>query len=140
MQLLDLFRRRQQDIGTDFPDIDPMPTDHVLGDFEPEPEPDVPLPLIRFLTMGGAVVAVTAYRFTTTVTWKGRPYVDRENPRKVDGFRWECGGCSATGATDGSSGPRMDFGSYLPDEWDLARTDANDHANKCRAMDPAALD
>lgn len=136
MQLLDLFRRRQQDTGTDFPDIDPMPTDHEPGDIEPEP--DVPLPLIRFLTMGGATVDVHASRFSTRYSWKGRPYVN-DTAREVDGFRWKCGGCSATGATDGSSGPRWDYGCYLPEEWDLARADANDHATRCRAMDPAAL-
>ncbi|MFD3782094.1 hypothetical protein [Streptomyces sp. NPDC058612] len=139
MQLLDLFRRRQEDTVTDSRDIDPMPADYVPGDGEPEPVPDAPLPLIRFLTMGGATVEVHASRFSTRYSWKGRPYVN-DTAHEVDGFRWECGGCAATGATDGSNGPRWDYGRYLPDERDLVRADANDHATRCRAMAPTALD
>ncbi|WP_327135920.1 hypothetical protein OG311_38120 (plasmid) [Streptomyces sp. NBC_01343] len=103
------------------------------------PELPAPVPLMRFLTVGHAVVEVHTHRFTTRYTCQGRPYADPANPREVEGFRWKCGGCGATGETDGSSGPRFDYGRYLPEERDQVRADANAHATVCRAMAPTAL-
>ncbi|MCX4784648.1 hypothetical protein [Streptomyces sp. NBC_01264] len=131
MQLLDLFRRRKEDTVTDPRDIDPMPTDPMPGDVEPVPAASAAL--MRFLTVCRAVVEVHNYQFRTRYTYKGRPYVG-ETAYQVDGFRWECGGCEAHGGTHGSSGPRWDYGRYLPGERDLVRKDANGHAGECRAM------
>ncbi|MGS2645798.1 hypothetical protein [Streptosporangium sp. G12] len=88
--------------------------------------------LARFLTVGGATVDVQSVRFTTRYTFRGRPYVDAA--REVDGFAWQCLGCDATGATDGSNPIQFDYGRYLPNERDLARREANAHAERCRAM------
>ncbi|WP_030872592.1 hypothetical protein [Streptomyces sp. NRRL F-2747] len=44
------------------------------------PELLAPVPLMRFLTVGHAVVEVHAHRFTTRYTRQGRPYADPANP------------------------------------------------------------
>ncbi|MCO6011470.1 hypothetical protein NE236_41625 [Actinoallomurus purpureus] len=119
---------------------------------EQEPtQPDGDPPLMRFLTVGGAVVELRSKRFKTR--WhpaKGRPdavvelrskrFKTRWHPAKgrpdavvepyeVDGFAWECLGCDASGRDS-----RSYAGDYLPRERDEARDDANDHASACRAM------
>ncbi|KIZ17356.1 hypothetical protein [Streptomyces natalensis] len=93
-----------------------------------------PTAVMRFLTQGGATVEVRSHRFTTHYTWQGRPYVSGDSTREVDGFVWECLGCDADGRFDGSRGPSLDYGRYLPNERDVARRDANSHAEKCRAL------
>lgn len=109
----------------------------VTTDTEANPEPTIQEPqsevVMRFLTTCGATVEVLNYPFETRYTWQGRPYTSNEM-RQVDGFIWVCQGCRASGSTDGSTGPRGDYGRYLPDELDLARKDANRHAGECRAM------
>lgn len=99
------------------------------------PEPVATAPLMRFLTLGGAVVEVHNHRFRTRYL-HGRPYPDKESG-EVDGFIWRCLGCAADGESDGADGPSIDRGRYLPKELHLARTDANTHAGQCRAMAPA---
>lgn len=97
---------------------------------EPGPAPDADPPLMRFLTLGGAVVEVVRYRFTTDYLPQGRPFVGHEGYRRdVDGFRWACRGCGCTGKHNDSYDP-----GYLDSEESAARDDANAHAAACRSM------
>lgn len=85
--------------------------------------------LMRFLTIGGAVVELRSKRFMTR--WhplRGRPEAV-DQAYEVDGLAWECLGCDAHGRD-----PYSYKGDYLPSERDEARAEANDHANICRAM------
>ncbi|KMS81805.1 hypothetical protein ACH49_01350 [Streptomyces leeuwenhoekii] len=89
--------------------------------------------IARYLTVGGATVDVRTHRFTTRYTGQGRPYVGNED-YEVDGFTWACFGCDATGATDGRNYIRLDYGRYLPTERGEVRQDAQEHAERCRAL------
>jgi hypothetical protein len=88
---------------------------------------------MQFLTQGGARVEIRNHRFSTRYLPTGRPYVGDE-AHDVDGFTWKCLGCDADGKTDGNRAVFWDYGRYLPGERDDARRDANQHADKCRAM------
>lgn len=93
---------------------------------EPEkPTPTAP-PLMRFLTRGGAVVAVRA-KDLTWVTYQG----DNSEVHREAGHVWRCDGCGVNRECrheyyyrDGRSGSSID----------AARITANDHAAACRAM------
>jgi hypothetical protein len=101
----------------------------------PAPEPPAPVPvpdppLLRFATLGGAVVELREHKFRTTYAHCGKPYgLPDGATRECAGFRWTCLGC---GGTD----RRHDFydPGYLDTEHREARDDANDHAAACRAM------
>ncbi|MCG6496643.1 hypothetical protein [Kitasatospora sp. A2-31] len=106
---------------------------------EAAPEPE-PVPLMRFLTVGGAAVELWPHRFVTRYTHQGRPMVHSDrSTRECDGYRWSCAGCGATGKSHGTDGIQFNGGLYLDVERDLARRDANTHATECRSMPaPAA--
>jgi hypothetical protein len=83
----------------------------------------------QFATQGGAIVELRSKRFETRWhPWRGRPGVV-DTPYEVDGFVWECLGCDAIGRDPGSY-----EGDYLPSEREVARDEANAHAEKCRAL------
>lgn len=82
--------------------------------------------LIHFLTVGGATVEVYPTRFVTR--WASCPPFAAKEPYEIDGFQWRCGGCDAYGRQGETYLDRC-FRNRAE-----ARDDANDHAEKCRAM------
>ena len=87
-------------------------------------------PLMRFLTMGGAVVELRHRTFRTNHFDK---YRTGDTWHEVTGFWWQCLGCGQD-----ARNPRYDR-PFLPDEKDDARSTANAHAGECRSMPREAL-
>lgn len=92
--------------------------------------PEAPAPaddntVARFLTLGGAVVRMYPTRFITR--WAGGPPFAAD-PHEIGGFQWECVGCGAYGR----EGETYKDRNYR--EQAEARTEANEHADTCRAM------
>jgi hypothetical protein len=83
--------------------------------------------IARFENVAGALVELHPMRYTTRYDSRGNPYLARE-PYEIDGFNWRCLGC----AEYGFEGERYDDAGYrhLKD----ARTDAQTHAARCRAV------
>ncbi|MEW1754720.1 hypothetical protein [Streptomyces angustmyceticus] len=85
--------------------------------------------LMRFLTLGGATVAVESTRFVTR--WSSCPPFAADKPYEISGFQWTCAGCGAYGR----EGDTYHDPNYRRQQ--EARDEANAHAEKCRAF-PAA--
>ena len=87
--------------------------------------------IARFLTLGGATVRMYPTRFITR--WAGGPPFAAAKPYEISGFQWECDGCGAYGR-EGETYQDRNYRRQAE-----ARTEANEHANTCRAMPkPAA--
>ena len=105
-------------------EVTPMPEVTMPDDATAAPTEDGTL--MRFLTVGGAVVAVFRTRFVTR--WRGGPPFAADKPYWISGFQWECSGCGAYGR-EGETYEDPNFRQESE-----ARSDANDHAAQCRAM------
>lgn len=81
--------------------------------------------VMRFATLGGAVVTVQPY---TTV------YVNGGITHR--GYAWRCHGCDEDGANTLSTWPddKTDRPADLKIRLDNIRSQANGHASKCRSM------
>jgi hypothetical protein len=90
------------------------------------PEQAADAPLIRFLTLGGAVVEVRKTRFVTR--WESGPPFAVAKPYEIGGFQWKCAGCGAYGR----EGDTYNDPNYRQEK--EARDDANKHAAACHAM------
>lgn len=87
--------------------------------------------IARFLTLGGATVRMFPTRFITR--WAGGPPFAAKEPYEISGFQWECDGCGAYGR-EGETYKDRNYRQQAE-----ARTEANKHADACRAMPkPAA--
>lgn len=114
MGLTTLFRRSKETTVT----TEPVPS-------EPHADPVA----MRFLTQGGATVELRAQTFR-------KPYNSRQDDggrwvhdwRDANGFNWRCLGCDTVGRRFHT------LRAYDESEPDESRRDANDHAEKCRAM------
>ncbi|WP_344491966.1 hypothetical protein [Streptomyces enissocaesilis] len=84
--------------------------------------------VMQFRTQGGATVDL--YRHT----WSVHHYATPNAPAKTfdeSGFEWRCNGCDLTGA---ETHLRMWGAGYREMQPKDSRTDANRHAETCRAM------
>lgn len=97
---------------------------------EPAQEATAPpeSPLMRFLTLGDAVVEVRRHTFRTRYTRRGYAPVN-DDYRDCDGYQWQCLGCGGTSEHNDAYDP-----GYLACEERQARDDANGHAGTCRSM------
>ena len=96
---------------------------------EQQPEPTAAVvdnTIARFLTQGGAIVRMYPTRFTTR--WAGGPPFAAAKPYEVSGFQWKCDGCGAYGR-EGDTYKDPNYRDQTE-----ARTEANEHADTCRAM------
>lgn len=82
--------------------------------------------IARFLTLGGAVVRMYPTRFITR--WAGGPPFAAAKRYEINGFQWECDGCGAYGR-EGDTYKDPNYRTQSE-----ARTEANEHADSCRAM------
>lgn len=87
--------------------------------------------IARFVNLGAALVELHTARFLTKWTAAGPPW-HAARPYEVDGWNWWCTGCGEYGRDDES----YDDPAFrkLAD----ARSGAQEHSEKCRAVPPRA--
>ncbi|WP_372344704.1 hypothetical protein [Streptomyces sp. KL116D] len=92
-------------------------------------EPNV---LMRFLTQGGATVELHRQERRVRTRMGASSYLlPNDETRVSNGFNWRCLGCDSNG---GRGRYGLGDGHFDETQQNDARDEANDHAERCRAM------